>query len=220
LNPIPPVTKYLLWAIGIAFLLQMMQQDTAIRYFALWPFGSFADGAGGSVGFQPWQLVTYAFLHGGFAHLFFNGLMLFQFGPRIEYALGSKRYLIFVMVCAIGAALCNLVVVSFMINAGSPPFPTIGASGFIFGILLAYGLMFPRDRVMLILPPVEMSVRTMVVGYGLIELVLGVTGTASGVAHFAHLGGMLFGWVLLRYWQGKPPFSKRKPPPPRLRSVR
>jgi membrane associated rhomboid family serine protease len=109
-----------------------------------------------------------------------------------------------------------------MVESGSPPFPTVGASGFVYGILLAWAVMYPHERVFMILPPVEVSVRTMVMIFGGLALFLGVSGTAQGVAHFAHLGGMLFGWLLLRYWQGKPPFGKRKPPPPKrpnLRSV-
>src|SRR5918993_3839156 len=103
-----------------------------------------------------------------------------------------------------------------MTNSGTPAFPTVGASGGVFGLLLAYGLLFPHERVMLLLPPVEMSARTLVIVFGVISLLMGVTGTAQGIAHFAHLGGMLFGWLLLRYWRGQPPFNKRRPPGPRL----
>jgi membrane associated rhomboid family serine protease len=106
-----------------------------------------------------------------------------------------------------------------MMSYGAPPIPTIGASGGVFGLLLAYGMLFPRQRLMLIIPPVEMSAKTLVIVFGAIELLMGVTGTFSGVAHFAHLGGMLFGWLLIRYWRGQPPFSKKKPPPPRFRVV-
>jgi membrane associated rhomboid family serine protease len=222
LNPIPPVTKALLWALGICFLLQQLNQNVAALYFALWPLGEFQTGQGFVTLFQPWQLVTYAFLHGDFVHIFFNAFALFQFGPRLEYKLGRKHYIQFLAVCGIGAALCQLAVTTAMVNAGSPPHPTVGASGFIYGILLAWAVMFPHDRVMMILPPMEVSVRTMVIIFGVLALVLGVTGTAQGVAHFAHLGGMLFGWLLLRYWQGKPPFGRRppnKPKPPHLRSV-
>ncbi|CAN5122972.1 rhomboid family intramembrane serine protease [soil metagenome] len=219
MTPLPPVTKYLLWAIAIVFLLQNMQEALFIRWFALWPWGSFPDADGSTYGFQPWQLLTYAFLHGSLPHLFFNGIVLFQFGPRIEYALGQQRYLIFVLVCAAGAAVSHLLVTGMMISNGAAPFPTVGASGFIYGILMAYALMFPKDRLQLLLPPIELSARTLVLVMGGIELFLGVTGTASGIAHFAHLGGMLFGWLMLRYWRGQPPFNKRKPPPPKLRSV-
>lgn len=214
---IPPVTKYLLWAIGIGYLLQMIAPGVMEANFALWPWDSAGD-AGGQP-FRPWQLVTYALLHGGFAHLFFNAFGLFQFGPRVEYALGQKRFLQFVLACTVGAGLCQLAVGTWMVNSGYQAFSTLGASGFIYGILLAYGVMFPHERIMLILPPVEMSARTFVIIFGAIELFLGVTGTNQGVAHFAHLGGMLFGWLLLRYWQRKPPFGKPRPPRPKLHSV-
>ena len=217
--PLPRVTKYLLWALAIGYLLQMMATEVALMNFALWPLGELAPEQGGGTLFRPWQLLTYALLHGNFMHLFLNGIGLFQFGPRIEHALGEKRFIQYVLVCTVGAGLCQLLVTTMMVRSGASPFPTVGASGFIFGILLAYGAMFPHDRIMLMLPPIEMSARTMVIVFGAIELLSGVTGTMQGVAHFAHLGGMLFGWLLLRYWSGKPPFGKPKPRRPNLRSV-
>jgi membrane associated rhomboid family serine protease len=223
LNPIPPVTKTLLWILGIAFLLQQLNPDLATWHLALWPWGEFRTDEGFVSLFQPWQLITYALLHGSFVHLFFNAFALIQFGPRLEYSLGQKRYIQFLLVCTLGAAICQLAVGTAMVNAGGHPFPTVGASGFVYGILLAWAVMYPRDRVLMILPPMEVSVRTMVLIFGGLELLMGITGTAQGVAHFAHLGGMLFGRQLLRYWQGKPPFGKRRPPPPpkprHLRSV-
>ena len=221
MNPLPPVTKALLWAMAIIFLLQQVLGDSLIAPFALWPWGEFPAGTGAdglplSVGFQPWQLISYGFLHGSFMHLFFNGLALYQFGPRLEYSLGTRRYAYYFFVCVVGAGLCQLLVTSVMVNSGSAPFPTIGASGGVFGLLLAYGMLFPRDQVMLLIPPIPMSARTLVIVFGVIELVLGVTGTAAGIAHFAHLGGMLFGWLLLRYWRGQQPFKRRPPPGPRL----
>ena len=221
MNPLPSVTKALLWAMAIIFLLQQVLGDSLIAPFALWPWGEFPAGTGTdglplSVGFQPWQLISYGFLHGSFMHLFFNGLALYQFGPRLEYSLGTRRYAYYFFVCVVGAGLCQLLVTSVMVNSGSAPFPTIGASGGVFGLLLAYGMLFPRDQVMLLIPPIPMSARTLVIVFGVIELVLGVTGTAAGIAHFAHLGGMLFGWLLLRYWRGQQPFKRRPPPGPRL----
>jgi membrane associated rhomboid family serine protease len=221
LNPIPPVTKALMWILGIAFLLQQLNENVAVFHFALWPLGEFNDGGQLITLFQPWQLVTYALLHGNWVHLFFNAFGLIQFGPRLENSLGRKRYIQFLVACTLGASICELVVASLMVRSGAQPFPTVGASGFIYGILLAWAVLYPHDRVLMILPPMEVSVRTMVLIFGGLELFMGVTGTMQGVAHFAHLGGMLFGWLLLRYWQGKPPFGKRKPPPPKrhLRSV-
>jgi membrane associated rhomboid family serine protease len=219
-NPIPPVTKYLLWALGIAFVLQQIAPEPALLHFALWPWAD-ATVAGETISlFKPWQLLTYALLHGGFIHLFFNAFALIQFGPRLEYSLGQKRYIQFLLAGTLGAAACQMVVGTMMVNAGSQPFPTVGASGAVYAILLAWAVMYPHDRVQLILPPMEVSVRTMVIIFGALALFMGVTGTAGGIAHFAHLGGMLAGWLLLQYWRGKPPFGKGKPPKrPNLRSV-
>lgn len=225
MNPIPPVTKYLLWALGIAFLLQQLQPQTATIYFALWPWGEFQDSGQVYNLFQPWQLLTYGLLHGSFMHLFLNAFGLIQFAPRIEYALGQKRFIIFCLVCTIGAGLCQLAIGTWQLNNGGNPYPTVGASGLIYGVLLAYGMLYPHERIMMLLPPIEMSARTFVMVFGGIELFFGVTGTMAGVAHFAHLGGMLFGWLLLRWWQNKPPFNRtpRPPPPPKrpnhLRSI-
>jgi membrane associated rhomboid family serine protease len=204
---------------AVAFGLQQLLGWSFEAPFALWPWGSFPDDSGGSVGFQPWQLVTYGFLHGNFMHILFNGIGLWQFGSRVEQALGAKRYTQFFFACVIGAGLCQLAVVTWMASAGQPPFPTVGASGGIFGILLAYALFFPKDRMIIIPIPVPMSARTLVIIYGVFSLVAGITGTMQGIAHFAHLGGMLFGWLLLRYWSGMPPFGPKKRKPPDLRRV-
>ena len=119
----------------------------------------------------------------------------------------------------VGAGLCQLGVGSWAVASGTDPYPTIGASGGVFGLLLAYGMLFPNQRVMLLFPPIPMKARTLVILYGLFELGVGLTGLQPGVAHFAHLGGMLFGWLLIRYWRGQPPFGGSKPKPP-MRIVR
>jgi membrane associated rhomboid family serine protease len=155
---------------------------------ALWPPGGFESR------FQPWQLVTYAFLHGSLGHLFFNMLALTMFGSAIERLFGARFYTQYYLACVVAAAASHLVVTSWM---GGPALPTVGASGGVFGLLLAYGMFFPRHRVMLLFPPIPMQARTLVVVYALAELAFGVTQTAKGVAHFAHLGGMLGGWLML-----------------------
>ena len=158
------------------------------------------------------KLLTYGFLHGGLGHLFFNMLALFMFGAPLEQTWGEKRFLTYYLVCVIGAGLCQLLVTAWAGEYG----PVLGASGGVFGLLLAYGMLFPNQRVMLLFPPIPMKARTFVIVFGLMELVLGFTGWQPGVAHFAHLGGMLFGWLLIRYWRGQPPFGKPKPPRPRI----
>ena len=204
---LPPVTRALLIANGVAFLLQLVLEYTALGPLMLWPLGA---------GFMPWQLVTYAFLHGDIAHLLFNMLALLMFGAPVEHTWGQKRFLTFYAVCVVGAALCQLAVGAWTMSQGGQAYPTLGASGGVFGLLLAYGMLFPHQRVMLLIPPIPMKARTLVIVYGAIALLLGFTGLQPGVAHFAHLGGMLFGWLLIRYWRGHPPFGRRKPPRPRI----
>ena len=204
---LPPVTRALLIANGVAFLLQLVLEYTALGPLMLWPLGA---------GFMPWQLVTYAFLHGDIAHLLFNMLALLMFGAPVEHTWGEKRFLTFYAVCVVGAALCQLAVGAWTMSQGGQAYPTLGASGGVFGLLLAYGMLFPHQRVMLLIPPIPMKARTLVIVYGAIALLLGFTALQPGVAHFAHLGGMLFGWLLIRYWRGHPPFGRRKPPRPRI----
>ena len=213
---LPPVTKALLIANGLVFVLQLALGDATLANFMLWPPGGGDDP--GSLGFMPWQVLTYGFMHGGFAHLLFNMLALAMFGAPLEHVWGNRRYLTYYLVCIVGAALCQIGVGMWTLSQGGEAYPTVGASGGIFGLLLAYGMLFPNQRVMLLIPPIPMKARTLVIVYGVIELLLGVTGAQPGVAHFAHLGGMLFGWLLIRYWRGQPPFGRKGPP--KMRVVR
>jgi membrane associated rhomboid family serine protease len=207
---LPPVTKALLIANGLVFLLELFVGEPALSMFMLWPLQAGGDMVSSGVGFMPWQLLSYGFMHdtGNFAHLLFNMLALLMFGAPLEYTWGNRRFLAYYLVCVAGAGLCQLVVTTWMASQGAPVGPTLGASGGVFGLLLAYGLLFPNQRVMLLIPPIPMKARTLVIIYGAIELLLGFTGLQPGVAHFAHLGGMLFGWLLINYWRGKPPFSR------------
>jgi membrane associated rhomboid family serine protease len=191
----PPVTLALVVANVAVFLLQLAVPGIVIP-FALWPFGSSRMG-GVSVGFEPWQLVTYAFLHGGVLHLAFNMFALYMFGGPVEQVFGERRYLLYYFVCVVSAAIAQLAVSALT----GTVYPSIGASGGVFGVLLAYGIYFPHTRIMLLFPPIPMPARVFVIVYAVIELYLGVTGTQEGVAHFAHLGGMVGGFVLLRYWR-------------------
>ena len=214
---LPRITKLLLFILTGAFLLQKVFPDETLLFFALWPWGQHAlgtasDGTLVTAAFYPWQLLSYGFLHGDFIHLFFNGIALFQFGAVLEQTWGAKKYIHYLLVCTIGAGLIQLLLVSSGI-LGNEIYPTIGASGGVFGLLLAYGMLFPNQKMMLIIPPIPMKARTMVIIFGVISLLMGVTGTQAGIAHFAHLGGMLFGWLMIRYWRGQPPFKK---PGPRL----
>jgi membrane associated rhomboid family serine protease len=214
---LPPITKALLLANGLLFVLQLLLGNATFEPFMLWPLGdSGFDAFAPGQNFMPWQLLTYGFLHGSFAHAAFNMLALLMFGAPLEYTWGNRRFLAYYLVCVAGAGLLQLIVGSWAVAQGAQPYPTIGASGGVFGLLLAYGMLFPNQRVMLLIPPIPMKARTLVIVYGLIELMLGFSGLQPGVAHFAHLGGMLFGWLLIRYWRGQPPFGKGGPRRPRI----
>ena len=192
----PPVTLALLIAnVGI----YLMEGALPLDSFALWPPGSFESK------FQPWQLVTYAFLHGGFTHIFFNMLALYMFGGEIERLFGSRFYLLYYTGCVVSAALLHLVITAWM---GVPPVPMVGASGGIYGLLLAFGLYFPHRRILLLFPPIPMPARVFVFAFAALELVFGITQTAAGVAHFAHLGGMLGGFLMIQYRRGRFPFGR------------
>jgi len=193
LSIMPPVTTALIVANVVAFLLESIAPGL-VGSFALWPLGSRRLGTG----FAPWQLVTYAFLHGNLVHLAFNMFALYMFGGAIERVFSTRRYLTYYIVCVISAALTQLVFAGLT----GAVYPTVGASGGVFGLLLAYGMYFPHNRVMLLFPPIPMPARVFVVVYAVVELYLGVTGTQEGVAHFAHLGGLVGGFVMLRYWRG------------------
>ncbi len=180
----PPVTLALLGANVAVFLLQMSGGLPLVEWFALWPGSNFG----------LWQLVTYSFLHGGTSHIFFNMLGLYMFGSEIERLFGSRFYLAYYFAAVLAAALCHLGVTALM---GGPAVPTVGASGGIYGLLLAFGWYFPHRTVVLLIPPIPMRARTFVAVFAALELFFGVTGTAAGVAHFAHLGGMLGGWIMI-----------------------
>jgi membrane associated rhomboid family serine protease len=192
----PPVTTALIVANVAIFLLQGLAPAIASP-FALWPLAASA-ATGGQVAFYPWQVVTYGFLHGGLMHLAFNMFALYMFGGAIELVVGARRYVTYYLVCVVAAALTQL---GFAALTGDI-YPTVGASGGVFGLLLAYAVYFPRNRVMLLFPPIPIPARWFVVIYAGIELFLGVTGTQSGVAHFAHLGGLVGGAAMLFLWRG------------------
>jgi membrane associated rhomboid family serine protease len=188
---LPPVTQWLLIAnVGVYF---MEMSGAGLGAFALWPPGSFDSR------FEPWQIVTYSFLHANPAHLFFNMLAVYMFGGEIERLFGARFYALYYAAAVVVAAICHLAITAWM---GAAPVPMVGASGGIYGLLLAFGLYFPHRRVMLLFPPIPMPARVFVFAFAALELVLGVTQTNAGVAHFAHLGGMLGGWLMILYRRG------------------
>jgi membrane associated rhomboid family serine protease len=190
LKSLPPATRAIIAANVIAFLLQLYIGEALLQQFALWPLGTL---------FEPWQIVTYAFLHGSFAHIFFNMFALFMFGRPLEYFWGSRRFTVYYFACVIAAGATQLWT-SVLANSTEA---TVGASGGVFGLLLAFAMYFPRQRITLLFPPIPMPAWLFVSLYGVLELVLGVTNTQAGVAHFAHLGGMLGGALVILYWRAR-----------------
>jgi membrane associated rhomboid family serine protease len=157
--------------------------------------------------FRPYQLVTHMFMHGNIQHLFFNMFALFMFGPSIEARLGEQKFLVYYFITGFGAMALHLGVQAFEFSAGGIPaynanIPMLGASGAIFGVLVAYGMLFPDNKIMLLFPPIPMKAKYMVILFAVFELFAGLGPFKSdGVAHFAHLGGALFGFLLILYWR-------------------
>lgn len=193
----PPMTRALLIANVAVFFLAPMLGPAFFGSFALWPLGSGL--------FMPWQLLSYGFLHAGLTHLAFNMFGLWMFGGELERVWGPRRFAAFFAASVLVAALTQLLVTAWM---GSNA-PTVGASGGLFGLLVGFAMVFPTRKVTPLIPPIPMPAPVFVALYGLVELMLGVTGSASGVAHFAHLGGLLGGWLTIRYWRGQLPFGRR-----------
>ena len=232
MNNIPTVTKNLLAINVLVFLACLALDKKGVDMNAMFGLHLFMSGD-----FQPYQLVTYMFMHGSIGHLFFNMFALYMFGRTLEYVWGGKRFLLFYLVSGVGAALVQEAVGLVRFNAmaaGMSPgdvalvldqgldalhkgmnfvnpslaslnvvlnSTTVGASGAIYAILLGFGMLFPNERIFVFPLPMPIKARYFVFGYALIELYLGVAGTADGVAHFAHLGGMLFGFALIWYWR-------------------
>ena len=207
---LPPVVKNLIIINGIMLLFTFVAGNFMYQKFALFYFDS--------PFFKPYQLVTHMFMHGGFFHLFFNMYSLMIFGIVLEQVWGSKKFFIYYMVTGLGAALLHSLVihleVSSLLNAVQAGnvmamnqleilkmTPTVGASGAVFGVLLAYGMLFPNNVLQLIFPPVALKAKWFVIIFGAIELYLGFSNKGSNIAHFAHLGGMLFGYLLIVYWR-------------------
>jgi membrane associated rhomboid family serine protease len=194
----PPAIKYLLIINGLFYVATKSLfggvwtpiGEHLVSYLALFPFGSDL--------FRPWQLITYMFLHADFGHIFFNLFILWMFGQAIENIWGTKRFLVYYLLCGFGAAVLHLL-------SGIPFTYTIGASGGVYGVLLAFGMMYPNRVIMLLIPPIPIKAKYFVAIIGAIELFSGLTNPNSGVAHFAHLGGLLVGFLLIKFWKIKRP---------------
>jgi membrane associated rhomboid family serine protease len=191
-----PAVRALLIANLAVFAAQYVLGRQALLPLALWPLHG--EVLYGGMPFEPWQLLTYGFVHFQFLHLLANMFALYMFGPDVELLLGRRRFVVYYGVCVAGAALAQEIVTATVYRS---PYPTVGASGGIFGLLLCYGMAFPHRRLLLLIPPVPLPAWLFVTLYGVLELFLGVFGTSQGVAHFAHLGGMAAGYVLIRFWR-------------------
>ena len=234
MNNIPTVTKNLLAINVLMFLALLVAEKQGVDLNSVLGLHLFA-----SEGFQPYQLVTYMFMHASVTHLFFNMFALYMFGRTLEYMWGAKRFLVYYLVAGIGAALVQETIgmvryhealdgmspldVELVLSRGfdalregknfvNPQLAhlnvvlnstTVGASGAIYAILLGFGMLFPEERMFVFPVPFPIKAKYFVMGYVVIELYLGVSGSADGVAHFAHLGGMLFGFMLILFWRNK-----------------
>lgn len=213
---LPPITKNLLVINILLFFAAGILSKNGINLNNILGLHFFKSDS-----FAPYQLVTYMFMHANFEHIFFNMLAFWMFGRILEQVWGPKRYLLFYFVCGIGAGLCQELVqyvdyvsqglaqysevadgiskvpMSVYLNSWT----TVGASGAIYGILLGFGMSFPNERILLLIPPMPIKAKYLVIGYAVIELLSGFGISNSNVAHFAHLGGMLFGLILILYWR-------------------
>ena len=207
LSMLPPATRHIIIINLLLFVATLINEDFMVRNFAMfYPTSPL---------FKPWQILTHMFMHGGFWHVFFNMYPFFIFGTVLERALGTRRFLIFYFVTGLGAAALHTGVewiqASVYLSSGTPAAmssyynllrtPVLGASGAIYGVLIGYAMFYPNSILTLIFPPVSLKAKWFVLIFAGIELLTGVTGTADGVAHFAHLGGMLFGWLLILWWR-------------------
>lgn len=190
---IPTVIFILLISNGLAFAASQLMPTLMYSNFALWPLASPQPE------FRFWQPLTYGFLHDKYnlAHIALNMFGLWMFGRDVERVMGARRFLVYYLTCVVGAGIVQLIVA----GTQGGVYPTVGASGGVFGILLAFGMMFPNRMVMLLFPPLPMKAKYMVILFGVLELYFGVSGRAPGIANFAHLGGMLFGFLLIQYWR-------------------
>lgn len=204
ISQIPTVTKNLVAINILMFIATLVKENFMVANFAMfYPASPF---------FKPWQILTHMFMHGGFWHIFFNMYSLLMFGSILERSLGTKKYLIFYFVTGLGAAALHtgvewLQARVFIANGIAQAYqqllvtPTLGASGAIYGVLIGFAMLYPQARLTLIFPPIPMTAKWLVIIFAAIELFSGINGIQDGVAHFAHLGGMLFGWLLIRWWR-------------------
>lgn len=188
--PKPVATYSIIGLCAVAYLLQLRDLERCLLWGALWPLGDY---------FHVWQIATYAFFHGNLSHLLFNLFGVLTFGAALEQVLGPRRLTALYAVSVLTAGAAQLTVAS----ASGSIYPTVGASGGLFGLMLVFALLFPQRKLIMLFLPVPLPAWLFVTIYALLELSLGVTGTQQGVAHFAHLGGLLGGGLTWLYWRAR-----------------
>ena len=206
---VTPAGGTLIAVLLVVHIAQEWFRNILLMNFALWPIGEFyvAQGVGGRevLDFQIWQLFTHSLLHSGTLHLFINIFGLWMFGSRLEEDWGGRRFLLFYTICVLSGAVTHILVTQIEFGiTGALPSPVIGASGGIFGILLAFGILYPNERIMLLIPPIPLKAKYVVILFGIFELFAGITGTLPSIAHFAHLGGMIGGYIGIKFWIRSP----------------
>ena len=212
MSSIPTVTRNLIIINVIVFIATLINKEFMYATFAMfYPTSQY---------FHVWQFVTHMFMHGGFMHILFNMYTLWLFGSVLERMIGERKFLIFYFVCGLGAVALHTGVEYLQVQglmkaiaegsttaaqsyAELKATPTLGASGAVYGVIIGYAMLFPESKLTLLFPPVTLSAKWMVIIFAGLELLFGITGTAVSIAHFAHLGGMLFGWLMIKYWRKK-----------------
>lgn len=214
----PRLTTRLLWA-TFASLLLIPLPGAVLTQLVLWPIPVGASETMGWLGqFMPWQLVSHLFVNGIFG-LLFIGLTLYYFGTMLESAWGARRYGLFLLACAVGSTLLQLLVSTLAFAAGIAGYaPTAGADGVMYGLLFACAFLWPNQQVMLMLPPVAVRMQTLVLVMCVVKFWFGLWDEGL-VRQFGFLGGLAAAWLHIRYWRGQPPFGKKRKPPPKFRVV-
>ncbi len=190
MSHVPQAVKSIIIINILVAIMTYLNEGLMAKWFALNPIEFI---------YRPWQLVTYMFMHGGFFHLFFNMYTLFIFGSVLERVWGTKKFLFYYLVTGVGAALVHICTQWLTQDFAL----TVGASGAIYGLLLGYAMLYPDSIMMLMFPPIRMKAKWFVLIFAGIELMLGITGSQVTVAHFAHLGGLLVGLIIMFYWKKK-----------------
>jgi len=217
LSRLPPATRALLIALIVVFVLQLLLPRVFFAPLRLWPVADDADPWSPMMSFMPWQLLTYGFLHQDLVHIVLNLISLAMFGAELEWTWGRRRFIVFYVACLVFAGFFHALINTFVLAQTGAINNVEGASGAIFGLLVAYGMLFPDRRISLLLLPVMLKAKTLVIIFMVMQAVLALSGLGTGESHFGHLAGGLAGWLLVMYWRR--PDRKPDPQPPKRRKA-